>query len=522
MKKIMQKTRVPCIKLSLTSTYRAYGILLGMLLLIFKGQSLLAQSQSYVDSAREELVERLDSLANANINEGEIAGFSVAVFHGSDTLLLKGYGHADVGLDVPATDSTRYRIASGPAITMLAVLLIRQVEQGRIMLDEDVTSHLSDFPWQGRSVTLRQLMDATSGLLSYHYLGDSYESEIAVPKSLGEVTTLFAGLPFIHEPGNRQQWTISGYHLAGILLERLTGSSFEELIDKEILHPLGLDQTGYCGEQQIISNLATAYESSVGSLHLAAPASPSIFPFTDTVCASASDVAHFYRALRQGDLIQPESYSALTTLSVAGEEALESSGTGRAIGMRIGDIDGHLMTFEYGSGPFGYNSSALDFPESDLTVIVLGNTGGTQYKAFPQNLSRLVFGLPLISDKSNETFPPLQHLPITPEERSQYTGIYRTSLVGFPSIGIPPEMQSYQRTYRVYDENGRLMIQPLGEVPERLFRQGDHMFAYASAPDMRVLFTIKDGRATEIAFQREGYVWKEGPRIEETETDNKE
>jgi len=196
------------------------------LALLFAAAPLLSQAPSQAPSRQapsRALAARLDSIARAALASEPMAGLSVAVLRGRDTLLLAGYGSADIGLGAPVTPATTFRVIGMP---VLAAALLQQVEAGRLRLDDDASRLLPDFPWQGRRVTVRQLMDATSGLPDYHYLGDPHLARRGVPKAQDEVTALFAGLPFTHEPGAKWQWTISGFHLAGGLLERLTGKPY--------------------------------------------------------------------------------------------------------------------------------------------------------------------------------------------------------------------------------------------------------------------------------------------------------
>jgi D-alanyl-D-alanine carboxypeptidase len=190
--------------------------------------------------ARADLVGRLDTIVRDAVAREPLAGVSVAVLRGQDMLLQRGYGYADLGLKAPATEQTTYRLP-GPAI---AAAIMQQVERGRLRLDDDAARLLPEFPWQGRRVTVRQLMDATSGLQDFHYLGDPQRSRRSVPKAQDEVTALFAGRPFTHEPGERYQWTISGLHLAGILLERVAAQPYPDYLREQTAHVFGLGASG--------------------------------------------------------------------------------------------------------------------------------------------------------------------------------------------------------------------------------------------------------------------------------------
>lgn len=396
-------------------------------------------SQEFPKEKNENLRKRLDSLASAYIDEGAIAGFSVAVFQGSDTLLLKGYGKADVGLDVPATSETKYRLV-GPSATILAVLLMQQVERGIISLDDDITHHLPEFPWQGRSVTLRQLLNASSGIPDHHYLGDPFLKEIAVPKSYEDVTAIFAGRPFVHEPGERHSWTISGFHLAGVILERITGKNFQELLQENIIKPLGLKNTSYCGVQTIVSDLATGYTSTSGSLMLARPESPTMYPFIVTIFASAGDIATFFQALEDERLISLESW-----------EEIMKAPAGFGMGVFGAEPDGYKAVLSIGALFIGYKSFVQHIPEEELTVVVLENTmGGVRGHPFQFNLGKIVLGLPL-QILERQDIKLFLDLPVE-NDLDSYTRTYRTT---FPD-GTGTRKQ-YERTYEIYEENNRLM-----------------------------------------------------------------
>jgi CubicO group peptidase (beta-lactamase class C family) len=106
---------------------------------------------------RDALVRAVDSLAQASLRAGPIAGMSVALVRGSDVLLAKGYGFADLENEVPATAHTVYRIGS---ITkqFTAAALLQLVEQGKLKLDDDIRHYLPSYDTQGYTIAVRQLL----------------------------------------------------------------------------------------------------------------------------------------------------------------------------------------------------------------------------------------------------------------------------------------------------------------------------------------------------------------------------
>ena len=107
-------------------------------------------------------------------------------------LLHKGYGFADLALEAPAKDETVYHVV-GPMLPFTGIAVMQQVERGKLSLDDDISKFIPEFPLQGHHVTVRQLLNHTSGIVDYHYLGDPIEATSRQPKALDEVTALYAG-----------------------------------------------------------------------------------------------------------------------------------------------------------------------------------------------------------------------------------------------------------------------------------------------------------------------------------------
>jgi len=134
----------------------------------------------------------LDEIAKRVIAQERVAGASVLVARGNKIILHKGYGFADLGLEAPAKDETVYHVV-GPMLPFTGIAVMQQVERGKLSLDDDISKFIPEFPMQGHHVTVRQLLNHTSGIVDYHYLGDPIEATSRQPKALDEVMALYAG-----------------------------------------------------------------------------------------------------------------------------------------------------------------------------------------------------------------------------------------------------------------------------------------------------------------------------------------
>lgn len=436
---------------------------------------------------RAALIARLDSIASSAQASQHLAGVSVAVVRGKDTLLNRGYGFADLSLQVPATDATTYRVI-GPT---LAAAVMQQVELGRVKLNDDVAKLLPDFPWQGKRVTLRQLMDATSGLPDFHYLGDAHLTTIATTRAPDEIAALIAGRPFQHEPGAKWQWTISGFHLSGGLVEQLSGQSFRDYVREHVIARARLQHTYYCDDAAITPGLARTYRWGNGGMFNGRIESATTYPYIATTCATAADAVSLMRALHDGRLLKAESWRVMTTA----EGAAQNAGThsARGVGLRIDDEEGHRWVGEIGA-VLSSASVIMDFADDSLTIAVLTNTASQAGLPLARNLARSVLGLPPVPPvaASAQAYRPVlvEGTPITVADRRRYLGTYHTK-----PINPAGPLASYERTYRVFEQAGRLMVQALGENPVPLFHQEGDSFSSAIA---RFAFTMEGGRATAV------------------------
>ena len=169
----------------------------------------------------------LDAMVQKMMAQERVVGASVLVVRGNTILLQKGYGFADLGLEVAAKDETVYHVV-GPMLPFTGIAVLQQMERGKLSLDDDISKFVPEFPMQGHHVTIRQLLNHTSGIVDYHYLGDPIEATSRQPKALDEVMALYAGKNWVNEPGTKWDWSISGFQLLVTIVERVTGNSFAD------------------------------------------------------------------------------------------------------------------------------------------------------------------------------------------------------------------------------------------------------------------------------------------------------
>src|ERR1700722_5457815 len=405
----------------------------------------------------------LDAIAKQAVAQSHVVGASVLVAKGDRILLLEGYGVSDIGLEAPAKADSVYHIV-GPMLPFTSVAVMQQVERGKLALNDDIAKYLPEFPTQGHHVTIRQLLSNTSGVVDYHYRGDPLESTYRQPKAMDEVVALFANGQWIHEPGTQWDWSVSNFQLLTQILERVSGQPFAEYMQKNLFAPAGATATTSCDNSSVIHGLSHSYQS-VGDHYEAATENSSAVSYDLRFCSTVSDLFHLWRAVQLGKVLKPETLKLMTTAEGPGIK-MTASDPNQHYGMAfiLGHEDDHRDVGQNGS-LLGYSGSMYHFPADDLTVVVLTNTSDQNAKFIGSALARKVLALaPNPAPPAEAQQPILTDEPISAGERKKYAGTYVLKVV---AGAYHDSFAQYRRTYRVYDENGRLMIEALGEIPQR-------------------------------------------------------
>src|SRR5262245_46717625 len=213
-----------------------------------------AQAPSY---ARER--QRIDSMVGAEVSGTPIAGVAIAVVKGRDTIAMKGWGLADVENDVPVTPASVFRIGSvTKQFTSAAIMQL--VDKGRLSLDDTLGAMLPNMPAAWRPVTLRQLLNHTSGIPSYTHIGAAWQRRWREDMTPDSLLAFTAKDTMDFAPGSKWRYDNTGYVLLGMILDKTTGTPYPKYLQEQIFKPLGLASTMYCYVQPIIKHRALGYQ----------------------------------------------------------------------------------------------------------------------------------------------------------------------------------------------------------------------------------------------------------------------
>lgn len=394
---------------------------------------------------RAALVARLDSLARSHVADSLVAGAAVAVVHRGDTLLLRGYGLADLEWETPMADDAVFEIGSvTKQFTAAAVLQL--VEEGKLDLDADVTAYLPDYQTHGRRIPVRRLLDHTSGIKGYTEMS-MFGAFMVRSLPRDSLVARFQAEPLDFEPGTALIYNNSAYFLLGLIIEKVSGQPYEEYVQARLFEPSGMSRSSYCDTRAVVPRRAHGYDQGPGGLgpkryldHL--------WPYAaGSLCSTAGDMVRWNQALHGGGLLSAASYAAMVT-PVPLEDGTP---TRYAMGLMAMDDNGR-RALTHGGGINGYLSDGWYYPDEELVVVVLQNSAGQRGPTqLARSLIEAVIGRGIAPEPG--TFA---------GDLAAFAGTYRG-----PSRGR-------EMTVEVSVEDGALVVRPAGvQTPARpTYRDG--------------------------------------------------
>ena len=370
---------------------------------------------------------------------------------------------------------------------------MKLVEQGRVKLDDDLSTYVPEFPLHGRHVSIRQLLTHTSGI-------HDYTSSPEWPKTWGQVLSPDAIIKFVaadtfdFAPGTAYRYDNTGYVLLGMVIEKASGQKYAKYIDAQFFKPLGLRQTSYCPSRTSDPAFALGYTKGPNGIERAQFLDLS-HPFAaGALCSSVGDFAKWQRALASGRAVSPASYALMSTA--------DTLTNGRRInygfGLVPGTFAGHATVSHTGGIP-GFATAAAYVADDSLSIVVFTNYDRESPQRVVQNLLRVAYGEAPVAARAAPARGTVAAL--SPADRDAIVGTYALQL---PSGQVLP--------IKFFVDGTRLMAQAQGQPANEIHYLGNYAFGVDFDPALRFTFTIDAGKATKVTLLQGGATI-EGPRV---------
>jgi CubicO group peptidase (beta-lactamase class C family) len=331
-------------------------------------------------SAQADLPARIDAYIGGEMKRQTIPGVALAVVKDGQPVLVKGYGLANVEHQIPVKPETIFQSGSvGKQFTSALVMLL--VEDGKLGLDDKISQHLGAVPTAWSNITVRHLLTHTAGLTDYpkgfDFRRDYTEDELL--KRVQEV-------PLAFQPGERFQYSNLGYVTLGILIGKVGGKFYGDLLQERVFKPLGMSTARIISETEIVPNRAAGYSLLKGELRNQNWVSPTMNTTADgSLYLTLHDMIRWDAALTNGTLLKPASLDAITTPLTLNGGAKHPYGFGWAIANRNG-----RRLFEHGGAWQGFVAHISRYVDDKLTVIVFVNRSGVQAGSLANGVAAIV------------------------------------------------------------------------------------------------------------------------------------
>lgn len=430
--------------------------------------SFAALAQTTDDAQAAKTIDEL--MAKAYPADGP--GASIIVIKEGRTLLRKGYGTADMELGVKVEPDMVFRLGSiTKQFTAVSILML--AEQGKLSLSDDITKFFPDYPTKGRTITVEHLLTHTSGIKSYTSI-PAWLTMWRKDMTVAELIDLFKNEPADFEPGTQWSYNNSGYILLGAIIEKVSGMTYEQFLQKNIFDPLGMKHTFYGSATRLIPRRVPGYSMTKEGLRNAEYLSMTQPYAAGSLLSNVDDMALWDAALYTDKLVKQSSLQKAWTPYVL----KDGTTTNYGFGWSKFQYEGHTI-IEHNGGIHGFSTTGIRAPEDHVYVVILTNR---DYES-PDDV-----GLRAVALAIGKPWHDAVAVNVAPTDLDSLAGVYQIN---------------EKETYVVRYDAAKLLIQRNGGRLNEVFPLSPTEFFYDKTTLDRLTFT-KDskGKVTGLKVSR--------------------
>ncbi len=292
-------------------------------------------------------------------------GATVLIAKDDKIIYRKAFGMANLELKVKMKPESVLQLASiTKQFTSVSILIL--MEQGKLSLKDHLSKYISDFP-RGEEITVHDLLNHTSGITSYTNLPE-FRTKTRIDLTPEEIINSIKNLPLEFNPGDKYKYSNSGYCILGYIIEKLTGMSYEQFVQKNIFDKLTMKNSHYANTYKIIPNRASGYQLYEGNYENAEYMSTTIPYAAGSLMSTVDDMFLWSKAIKNNTLISEKSKQKAFANHRLPNGKLSNYGYGWAINELAG-----CTTLEHTGGINGFSTSGIYVLDKNIYAIVLTN-----------------------------------------------------------------------------------------------------------------------------------------------------
>jgi len=353
--------------------------LVSFLLMSFRG--CLAFGQMNTSAAFQEA----DAYLQDQTAKGMFRG-SVLVGIDGKIVFESGYGFADEEWNAKNTPTTKFHIASlTKQFTATCILLLQKRHQ--LQVQDSISKYVPNLPSTWQNITLHQLLTHTSGIPNYAEMPRVDQTLNRTGASLRELVDLAATKPLEFPPGTQLHYTNTGYTLLGMVIEKVSGMSYAEFLEKNIFVPLGMKDSGHDLQSKILPQRASGYMRQKDHIVNADFIDMSIPNAAGSIYSTVEDMYRWNEAIANETLLSPASTKAMFETYPETLFQGQHYGYGVVLAERFGKT-----LYYHGGGVKGFETVLQRYPKERVSIVVLENLDPTRPWDVADHIAAEIFG----------------------------------------------------------------------------------------------------------------------------------
>lgn len=353
----------------------------------------------------QDKAQKIEQLLTKYNEYGQFNGSALVAENGK-VIFKKGFGQANMEWNIPNQSDTKFRLGS-ISKQFTAFLIVKLAEDGKLKLDVPITTYLPDYPKEnGDKITIHQLLTHSSGIPNYTDSPSFFKEKARNPYTPEAFVKTFSSLPLDFKPGEKFNYSNSGYFLLGYIIEKVSGKTYEQYLQEIILTPLKMVNTGYDHSDVILKNRAAGYEKRGKQIINAAYLDMSLPYAAGSLYSTVEDLYLWDQALYTNKLLSAKSMESLFKPYISAGKA------SYGYGWFIDEVDNgdkpKLKIIGHGGGINGFNTIISRYPADKNLIVLLNNTGGTVLGEMNDAIRAILYNQPFEQPKKSLAFELLE------------------------------------------------------------------------------------------------------------------
>lgn len=343
-------------------------------------QFITAQNAVSAPLTNDQITAKVDDYMNAVLRVDGFSG-TILVARDGKPVVSKGYGMANIELNVPNSPESVFRLGSvTKQFTSMSIMMLQ--ERGKLTVNDPICKYFADCPDVWKPITIRNLLTHTSGITNYTAFPDFAKTTI-MPITTSAMADRLKKEPLDFTPGEKFSYSNSGFFLLGAIIEKVSGKLYADFLQENIFTPLGMKQTGYDDPLRIIMHRAAGYQKRAGNVINASYMDMSVPYAAGSLYSTTGDLLIWDQALYTEKLVSKKSLDEMFT-PWKGDAGY---GYGWGIGKKF-----DRREISHGGGIYGFATQIARYPDDRVTVVVLSNIEAAPAGQIANNLAAIVFG----------------------------------------------------------------------------------------------------------------------------------